>query len=502
MVASLIVPALVSAGCADDDQTAFPTSTTTTTVPDGSPQELLDHHDDWVLPGRDYDNSRATFDAEIDSRSAPRLTQAWAAELKGPLSTVPIVVGEVVYLQDGTGTITVLHRDDGTVKWSSKPYGFNIGPFGVAVANGRVFGVSSKAVVALDAETGGELWAREITATPSGGVGIQPTVFDDMVLASTVPVSIGGIYQGGDRGVLHALDAATGDVRWTFDTVDSPDVWGNPEVNSGGGAWYPPSVDPARGLVYWGVANPAPFPGTAEYPNGSSRPGPNLYTESTVALDIDTGELRWYHQAIPHDLFDRDMVHTLIARPPGDGEVVIGTGKGGIVVGIDPESGEPLWRTEVGDHENDQLTALDGPTMVTPGTYGGVLTPPATAEGIVYAAVINAPAKLKPDETAYFGAEFDQADGEVVAIDARTGKVVWDVDVPGDPLGGVTVVNDLVLTALFDGTVLALDRETGEEVWRTEAAGGINGWMAVVDDTIYVPVGHADPPQLVAYRLR
>jgi glucose dehydrogenase len=61
------------------------------------------------------------------------------------------------------------------------------------------------------------------------------------------------------------------------------------------------------------VANPAPFPGTPEWPNGSSRPGPNLYTNSLVALDLATGELAWYHQVVPHDLFDRDQVHALIA---------------------------------------------------------------------------------------------------------------------------------------------------------------------------------------------
>ena len=155
---------------------------------------------------------------------------------------------------------------------------------------------------------------------------------------STVPISIGGIYAGGDRGIIHALDAETGETTWRFDTVASPDLWGNPTVNSGGGAWYPPAIDPGRSLVYWGVANPAPFPGTPEFPNGSSRPGANLYTDSVVALDIATGELRWFDQVHPHDLFDRDLVHTLVARPPGRTEVVVGAGKGAVVVGIDPDT--------------------------------------------------------------------------------------------------------------------------------------------------------------------
>ena len=74
---------------------------------------------------------------------------------------------------------------------------------------------------------------------------------------------------------------------------------GQPTVNSGGGAWYPPAIDTTTGTMYWGIGNPAPFPGATGYPLGSSRPGPDLYTDSTVALDAATGALRWYSQATP-----------------------------------------------------------------------------------------------------------------------------------------------------------------------------------------------------------
>ena len=86
-----------------------------------------------------------------------------------------------------------------------------------------------------------------------------------------------------------------------------------------------------------------------------------------------------------------------------------------------------------------------------------------------------------------------------MAIDAASGAVRWATAVPGDPLGGVAVVNDLLLTALLDGTVLALSRATGEIVHQFAAPGGINGWMSIVGDTIYLPVGQASPPQIVAY---
>ena len=467
----------------------------------GTPAEVLES-DDWVLPGRDYRNSRSTFDPSIDSTTVGSLTVAWEAEVAGSLTTVPLIIDDTVYVQDGRGTVLALDRADGAARWTSEPFGFNIGPFGVAVADGRVFATNgSTGVVALDAETGTEVWRRELNATPTTGIDIQPTVFDGIVLVSTVPVSVGGIYTPGDRGVISALDAETGEVRWTFDTVDSEDLWGNPEVNSGGGSWYPPSIDPEERVVYWGVANPAPFPGTPEFPNGSSRPGPNLYTDSAVALDLDTGELLWYHQVHPHDIFDRDLVHTMRVRLADGTESVVTTGKGGIVVGLDPETGERRWAAPVGRHENDDLTELTGPTEMWPGTYGGVITPPASADGTVYVAVLNAPTVLDPTTKAYLGSELGAADGDVVAIDATTGAVRWATKVPGDPFGGATVVNDLVFIPLLDGQLIALYRESGEIAWRGTAPGGINGWMAVADDLLVVPVGNADPPRVVAYRL-
>ena len=456
----------------------------------------------WPTAGADLRNSRAVTDSPIDASTVDAVAERWRTPLPdlGALATVPIVVNGTVYLAGGSGRVAAIDASTGVVRWTSEATGFNIGPFGVAVDDTRVYTIDgSVGVAALDRATGARVWATDVTATPTTGIGIQPIVVDGLVIVSSIPVSIGGIYTPGDRGVVTALDAGTGAVRWTFDTVKG-DLWGHPEVNSGGGAWYPPAVDETRRLVYVGVANPAPFPGTAEYPNGASRPGDNLYTDAVVALDLDTGALRWYHQVIPHDLFDRDQVHTLIAEAKGK-DVVVSAGKSGVLVGLNPRTGAQRWSVAVGRHENDDLTALVGPTVLYPGTYGGVLTPPATADGVVFAAVVNAPATLKPNETAYFGGELGTNDGEVVAVDARTGKVRWSTKVPGDPLGGATVVGDLVLTALLDGTVLALTRDTGEIVRSWSTGGKINGWMAVAGGMMLVPVGASRPPVLVALGL-
>ncbi len=455
----------------------------------GAPPEIAANVSAWPLPGHDYGNTRATTTSTINASDVSRLAPAWRAAPSGlgALSTAPIVLGTTLYVEGSFGIIAAVDLHTGKVLWTTKATGLNIGPFGVAPGYGSLYGDDgATGVISVDATNGRPNWAQRITATPTLGVDIQPTVFGGMVFAASVPVSIHGIYSGGDRGTVYALDAHTGKVRWSFDTVLG-NLWGDPKVNSGGGAWYTPAVDVRRRLLFVGVANPAPFPGTKDRPNGTSRPGANLYTDSVVALDIDRGTLVWYHQVTPHDLFDRDQVEVMLATVNGR-EVVVSSGKSGEVLGLDPDTGRVLWQRAVGKHLHDNLTALHGPTAIWPGTYGGVLTPPATADGTVYAATLNAPSTLPPDQPSYFGGTLGTADGEVVAIDAASGQVRWDTKVPGDPLGAATVVNDLVFTALADGTVVALRRSDGRIVWKYKTGGQINGSLTAVGDTIYVPV--------------
>ncbi len=490
----LLAVALLAA-CGADQQASRGAGAVPTTP------QVVSH--DWPTAGHDLANTRAAMDSSISAASIGGFRQLWRTDLPtaGSLSTVPIVVDGTVYVQGGSGQVVATNLDDGATEWASEPTGVNIGPFGVAIDDQRVYALDgSEGVIALDRNSGTKLWTTDITTSPSVGIDIQPIVVDGIVLVSTVPVSIGGIYTPGDRGVIYALDASTGQTQWTFDTVQG-DLWGHPEVNSGGGAWYPPAVDPGRGLVYFGVANPAPFPGTAEWPNGTSRPGPNLYTDSLVALDLKTGALRWFHQVTPHDIFDRDQVHALIAKDADGNDIVVSAGKSGVIVGLDPDDGSERWTTAVGEHHNDDLTELSGPTEVAPGTYGGILTPPATADGVVYAAVVNAPVTLQPDQTAYFGATFGQQDGAVVAVDATDGSILWSTPVSGDPLGGAAVVGDLVVTVLFDGTLVALRRSDGQMVGTRDLGGGVNGWLSVAGDRLIIPIGMSNPPALLALGL-
>ena len=460
----------------------------------------------WPAPDHDLSNSRFTTGSPITAANISRLTTAWSVTAGGGLATSPIIVGHSVYVEDQSGEVFDIDLQSGRVVWKSAANGYSIGPEGVAVDAGKVFGVGPTSVFALDEATGRLLWSTKVIHTATEGVDVQPQVVDHLVIVSTVPVSLKGIYTGGASGYVEALNENSGRVVWQFDTVASPTLWGNPAVNSGGGALYPPSFVPASGLLYVGVANPAPFVGTAQYPNGTSRPGSNLYTDSTVALKINSGRLVWYHQATAHDLRDYDFVHTMVvpvaaSKGKPASIVVVGTGKSGLVVGMNPSSGRQLWRTPVGIHLNDTLPALSGATEVLPGTYGGVLTPPASAHGTVFVATLNAPDTLYPDQTEYFGGKTGTMPGEVVAIDARTGRKLWDTKVPGDPTGGVTLVNNLVLTATLQGTILALSMSSGRILWQRQAPGGINGWMSVAGRTVIVPVGLGKSPTIWALRL-
>ena len=198
-------------------------------------------------------------------RSAPRtssqLQVAWKAPVGGSLSTVPIVVGDTVYLQDSSGRgvrARPRHRCAALARRRHRVQHRSVRRRGRR--RPRVRGEGSTGAVALDAQTGAVLWTKQLTTTPTEGIDIQPQVVDGTVFFATVPVSIKGIYKGGDRGMLYALDAKTGATKWSFDTVKSPDLWGNAAVNSGGGAWYTPAIDPHEAPRVLGRRQPRAVP--------------------------------------------------------------------------------------------------------------------------------------------------------------------------------------------------------------------------------------------------
>ncbi|MET0390472.1 MAG: PQQ-binding-like beta-propeller repeat protein, partial [Polyangiales bacterium] len=466
----------------------------------GAPPEVRAARKAWPLANRDYAGTRATFDSKLRRGNIAQVAQAWAYDLTFPAvgygsgTAAPLVLDGVVYYADQLSNVTALNLETGALIWEKRYDAASVGPNGIAVGWGKLFTTASdKSFVALDLATGEELWKAPIELPTYGGYSIAPIAYDGLVYLSSVPVTASSQYAGGVNGTLYALDEATGAVVWSFATVEDPGLWGHPDINSGGGAWYPPTIDETRGITYWGIGNPAPWPGTPEFPLASSRPGDNLYTNSVVSLDAKTGKLNWYYQEAPHDLFDLDFQNPpILYKTKIDGverKLVVGSGKTGTVVALDPErGGEVVWHATVGQHENDTLTEFGAEGVVVfPGSLGGIDTPAAYAKGTVYVPVVNWGTQYFPDRLEGFVTE--TGTGELVALDAGTGAQRWKVDLTGALFGSVTVVNDLVIAPTFDSQVHAFDRNTGEEVWTWQSPVNINAPITVVDNTLLIPAG-------------
>jgi glucose dehydrogenase len=466
-----------------------------------APPELTQFAADWPAPMGNLAGSRAAANAAITAANVAQLEVAWrfpiaAVTAYGGMSATPLIVGNTVYVQDMASNVFALARNDGTVRWERRYETTSIGPNGLAIGYGLVYGTigDTAEVFALTADTGAEVWRIRLSNHGGEGVDIAPTVYDNTVYVSTVPGNSTSFYGGGRKGILYALDAQTGSVLWQFDTT-ADNLWGNPRVNNGGGLWYPLSVDEA-GNLYFGTGNPGPVPGVVAfgtpYPNGSSRPGPNDYTNSLVSLDSKTGAIRWYHNAKPHDLFDLDFQLTpILTTLPMNGtptKVAIGGGKTGTVIAFNADNGEVLWETKVGKHQNDELQTIPpGQTVeVLPGPLGGVETPMAYADGIVFVPVVNLPLGYKDTEIDFANLDITQGTGELVALNAADGSIKWQVDLPAMNVGAATVANDVVFTATLDGVFRAYAAETGEPVWTYQAGAGINAPPAVAGDLVVV----------------
>jgi glucose dehydrogenase/plastocyanin len=464
------------------------------------PPEITDFAGDWPAPMGDLAGTRNAQDSPIDSSNVAQLEVAWTFPLEatgayGAITGTPIVAGDTVYIQDMSSNVYALDRATGELKWQRDYDVPTVGPNGVALGYGLVFATlgDTAEVVALRAESGEEVWRVDLSNNLGEGVDMAPTVYDNVVYVSTVPGSTERFYRGGQKGILYALEAATGHTIWQFDTT-TENLWTNPRINSGGGLWYPLSVD-EEGNVYFGVGNAAPWPGTEEYPNGTSRPGPNDYASSMVSLDTKTGALRWYHNAKPHDLFDLDFQLTPIVTTIDVGgqqtKVAIGAGKTGTVIAADADSGEVLWEVEVGIHQDDDLQEIpEGETVeVYPGALGGVETPMAYADGVVFVPIVNSPTSYTSTGPDLASIDITNATGELVALNAADGSVKWQVELPQMALAAATVANDVVFTGALDGVFRAYSTETGDELWTHQLNAGLNAPPAVAGDMVFVGAG-------------
>jgi PQQ-dependent dehydrogenase (methanol/ethanol family) len=472
-----------------------------------------------------YDQTRYYPARQINAGNVKNLRPAWIfqTEIVESQETTPIVVNGIMYITTSFNHVYALNARTGEQIWQ---YRHKMGPIttyccgpnnrGVAAYGDKVYmGTLDAKMVALDAKTGKVVWEQQIA---------DPEL---------------GYSEYGIRGFVKAYNAEDGKLLWTFNTIpeNSVGVWaekdatgrdmkrdiaaekaalkklGDPYKTLGGGVWQNPAVDLERNRIYFVVGNPSPDL------DGSIRPGDNLYTDSLVAVDLDTGKYACHFQYIAHDVWDLDAVSPPILTQVKDanGKMVDGVlhgGKTGHVYVHNRDDCSLIRFSEAMVPQEDMwvLPTKDGARML-PGANGGVeWSPMAVDESLSLAYAINLHQPMTyhvesspyPDGKLWLGGAFkviesEEQWGNVTAVDYNTGKIRWQVKTQQPMIGGImATAGGLVFTGEGSGMFKAYDSETGSVLWSFQAGAGVNAPPAsyTVDGKQYVVVGAGGNVQL------
>jgi alcohol dehydrogenase (cytochrome c) len=346
-----------------------------------------------------------------------------------------------------------------------------------------------------------------------------------LIVGDKVVVGISG-GEAGIRGFLDAYDAKTGKQVWRLWTIPSPgekgsDTWsGDSWVHGAGATWLTGSYDPELNLLYWGIGNPGP-----DW-NGDARKGDNLYTSSLLAIDADTGQIKWHFQFTPHDVHDWDanqipvLVDAEINGRPRP--VVAMANRNGFFYVLDRKTGEFLFGAPYakqtwakGLDEKGRPILIEGMepsekgTLVYPSLQGstnwaspsfspgtGLLYVPVREMGSIY---YKSPVEYRPGTYFTGGSEKrldEEAWGAVRAIDVKTGKATWDFKLPSPTWAGVmSTAGGLVFSGSNEGNFFALDAKTGKPLWQFQTGGAIRSgpmsFMSEGKQRVAIAGGHA-----------
>jgi alcohol dehydrogenase (cytochrome c) len=511
-------------------------------------QDLLDRAagdgNNFLHTNGNYKQTRYYPNRQINAGNVMKLRPAWLfqTEVKETMETSPIVVNGIMYVTTAFDHVYALDARTGEELWH---YKHKMGPItvyccgpnnrGVAVSGDMVYlGTLDSKLVALDAKTGKVVWQKDI-ADPELGYSetMAPTAVDGKILIGTN----GGEY--GIRGFVKAFDAKTGDLLWTFNTIPENSVgkWakddatgrdmhrditaekaalkknGDPYKALGGGVWQNPAVDLEHKRIYFMVGNPSPDL------DGSLRPGDNLYTNSLVSVDLNTGRYVCHFQYIAHDVWDLDAVSpaVLVDVKNKDGKTVPGVlhaGKTGHVYVHNRDDCSLIRFSEAMVPQENMwvLPTKEGARML-PGANGGVeWSPMAVNErlGLTYAINLHQPMTYHVESSPYpsgklwLGGAFkvipsEEQWGNVTAVDYNTGKIRWQVKTPEPMIGGVlATAGGLVFAGEGNGLFKAYDAESGAVLWKFQAGAGVNAPPSsyTIDGKQYIVVAAGGNTQL------
>jgi outer membrane protein assembly factor BamB len=481
---------------------ATPTQTATASqnIPGTGSPVFQAGDDEWPLANYDYRNSRANLNAAIRADSVIRLNEAWRFTL--PVSgsgrvgfSNPLVADGVVYLQDWTSSLFALDLETGVLLWEYRLDLPITSPNGPALGYGKVFiPAGGSEVHAVDIESGEALWVSTLLGARSlhqpyvynglvlTGSGSAPAVESEGSQSQSVPLT-------SDTSLIYALDQDSGEIVWQFDLAQiTPD---GTATASRPGVFAPPAVDEERGLGFWGIRAPASMPGL----EGSTAAG--LHANSILAINLASGELVWHEILGPGDLFGPEArISPVLFEVEVEGEqhsLVAGAGSFGTLTALDRETGAAFWGG--GEDSADPLPAF----------LSGVHAPLAYANGVLYVPITSLPASLSTQGQTDSAAAIDltQASGELMAVDAASGRILWSRTFDSALTGGATITNDLVFTITNSGGVFALDRVSGLVIWQAITAPQAHLLPAVAGDTLLLPASGAanQAVSLVALRL-
>ncbi len=403
---------------------------------------------EWVRVGYDLANTRAVEDeVTIGPDDVSELAPAWEVTGLDGVSGTPAVVDGTVYVGDWTGHVRALDAASGEELWAQQVSPGYIGG-SVAVDGDRVVaGTFDARLVALDRDSGEVVWETDLDEHPKAVVFGSPIVVDDLVVAG---VGSFEVFVPGDpstfRGSVVALDAATGEERWRFWTTA-----GDESEGPGVSIWSSPAVDTERGVLYVGTGQ------------GYAPPAPPR-SDALVALDLETGEEVWTAQFTAGDTWtirDQTGADADVGAMPNlftaDGVDAVGVGdKAGTYRALDRDTGELLWERP----------------LTEGGLQGGVMASAAVAAGTIYVASNDA-----------------SQDALLFALDADTGEELWRAEVGAHVTGPVTWANDVLYLADDGGGIAAYAAEDGERLWRHEVDAPAAGGVAVVEGTVYAGWG-------------
>ncbi len=463
----------------------------------------VDEPENWLMYSSTLDSQRHSGLNQVNTANVTELEFKWAYQIPeiDRAETTPLVVDGIMFITEAPSNIVAVDAVTGRQYWRydhELPDDLRIccgrNNRGVAILGETLFMSTLDAhLVALDARTGNVRWDVEVADYAKGySKTAAPLIVKDKVITGIA----GGEF--GIRGFIDAYDAQTGELAWRTYTIAGP---GNPDVSSwsddswetgGGASWITGSYDVELNLIYWGTGNPGP-----DW-NGDLRLGDNLYSDSALALNGDTGELEWYFQFTPHDVHDWDAIQVpILADIQYQGrerKVMMWANRNAFYYTIDRETGKFL----LGNPYALQTWATgldsDGRPIRVPGTtptYEGVVVSPSIGggtnwwspsyspqTGLFYVNAFDGEQKFfKRDEDYEEGQRFTGGGGQYIepidtynsairAIDPSTGDIAWEFPIqPRTGAGILTTAGGLLFSGSVDGFFYALDASDGSELW-------------------------------------